>query len=73
MGDFVQVHLVHSYGPNCLNRDDQGRPKTAVVGGATRQRISSQCLKSWWRGSAVFKRSSATPSAFVPARSALRS
>ena len=55
MGDFVQLHLVHAYGPNCLNRDDQGRPKTAVVGGVTRQRISSQCLKSWWRGSAVFK------------------
>src|SRR5436190_23985287 len=57
MGDFVQLHLVHSYGPNCLNRDDQGRPKTAVVGGVTRQRISSQCLKSWWRGSAVFNKS----------------
>ena len=55
MGDFVQLHLLHAYGPNCLNRDDQGRPKTAVVGGVTRQRISSQCLKSWWRTSAVFK------------------
>src|SRR5436189_6107085 len=56
MGDFVQLHLVHAYGPNCLNRDDQGRPKTAVVGGVTRQRISSQCLKSWWRESAAFKK-----------------
>jgi CRISPR system Cascade subunit CasC len=55
MGDFLQLHLVHAYGPNCLNRDEQGRPKTAVIGGVTRQRISSQCLKSWWRTSAVFK------------------
>lgn len=31
--------------PSCVNRDDTGRPKTAIYGGATRARISSQCWK----------------------------
>ena len=29
----------------CLNRDDVGAPKSAIFGGCTRARISSQCLK----------------------------
>lgn len=42
---FVQLHLLTSYPPSNLNRDDTGRPKTALVGDATRLRISSQSLK----------------------------
>ena len=38
-----------------MNRDDTGRPKTAVVGGATRLRLSSQALKRAWRTSPVFQ------------------
>jgi CRISPR system Cascade subunit CasC len=54
MSNFLQLHTLTSYGPSCLNRDDQGRPKTAVLGGVDRLRISSQCLKRTWRTSDVF-------------------
>ena len=55
MARFVQLHLLTSYPPANLNRDDLGRPKTAVMGGANRLRISSQCLKRHWRVSDLFK------------------
>ena len=51
---FVQLHLLTFYPPANLNRDDQGHPKTAVVGGFERQRVSSQALKRAWRTSEVF-------------------
>ena len=46
---FVQIHALVSYPPSNPNRDELGRPKTAVFGGTTRQRISSQSLKRAWR------------------------
>lgn len=55
MGRFVQLHLLTSYPPANLNRDDLGRPKTAMMGGATRLRVSSQSLKRAWRTSEVFE------------------
>ncbi len=55
MTRFVQLHLLTSYPPANLNRDDLGRPKTAIMGGAQRLRISSQSLKRAWRTSEVFK------------------
>ena len=55
MDRFVQLHLLTSYPPANLNRDDLGRPKTAMMGGAMRLRISSQCLKRNWRTSELFK------------------
>jgi CRISPR system Cascade subunit CasC len=55
MSRFVQLHLLTSYPPANLNRDDLGRPKTAVVGGTERLRISSQSLKRAWRTSDVFE------------------
>ncbi len=51
---FLQIHLLTSYPPANLNRDDLGRPKTAVFGGQPRLRISSQSLKRAWRTSSVF-------------------
>jgi CRISPR system Cascade subunit CasC len=51
MTQFLQLHLLTSYPPSNLNRDDLGRPKTAVLGGARRLRISSQSLKRAWRTS----------------------
>ncbi|MGG5811247.1 type I-E CRISPR-associated protein Cas7/Cse4/CasC [Falsiroseomonas sp. CW058] len=54
MSRFLQLHLLTFFPPANLNRDDTGRPKTAVVGGATRLRLSSQALKRAWRSSAVF-------------------
>jgi CRISPR system Cascade subunit CasC len=55
MSTFIQLHLLTSYPPSNLNRDDLGRPKTAVVGGKNRLRISSQSLKRAWRTSALFE------------------
>lgn len=55
MSRFVQLHLLTSYPPANLNRDDLGRPKTAIMGGETRLRISSQSLKRAWRTSHIFK------------------
>jgi CRISPR system Cascade subunit CasC len=54
MSRFLQLHLLTFYPPANLNRDDAGRPKTAVVGGVPRLRISSQSLKRAWRTSDVF-------------------
>ena len=55
MSRFVQLHLLTSYPPANLNRDDLGRPKTAMMGGEQRLRISSQSLKRAWRTSEVFE------------------
>jgi CRISPR system Cascade subunit CasC len=54
MSRFVQLHLLTAYPPSNLNRDDSGRPKTAVMGGVQRLRVSSQSLKRAWRTSDVF-------------------
>ena len=55
MARFLQLHLLTAYPPSNLNRDDLGRPKTAIVGGATRLRVSSQSLKRHWRTSELFQ------------------
>ena len=52
---FVQLHLLTFYGPANLNRDDTGRPKTAMIGGVERLRISSQSLKRAVRTSDAFQ------------------
>jgi len=55
MSHFIQLHLLTSYPPANLNRDDLGRPKTAMMGGVPRLRVSSQSLKRAWRKSDVFE------------------
>ncbi|CDH00260.1 type I-E CRISPR-associated protein Cas7/Cse4/CasC [Xenorhabdus bovienii] len=55
MSQFIQLHLLTSYPPANLNRDDIGRPKTARMGGFDRLRISSQSLKRHWRVSDLFQ------------------
>lgn len=55
MSRFIQIHLLTSYPPANLNRDDQGRPKTARMGGYDRLRVSSQSLKRRWRTSEIFE------------------
>lgn len=57
MSRFLQLHLLTSYPPSNLNRDDLNRPKSAVVGGVKRLRVSSQSLKRAWRTSELFKTS----------------
>lgn len=41
----IEFHILQSFPVTCLNRDDVGSPKTAVIGGTTRARVSSQCWK----------------------------
>lgn len=41
----IEYHILQSFPVTCLNRDDVGAPKSAVVGGVTRARVSSQCWK----------------------------
>lgn len=55
MSRFIQLHLLTAYPPANLNRDDQGSPKTAKMGGYDRLRVSSQCLKRTWRTSDLFQ------------------
>ena len=57
MSRFVQLHVLTSYPPSNLNRDDTGRPKTALMGDALRLRISSQSQKRAWRTSDIFETS----------------
>lgn len=42
---YVDVHLLHTVPPSCINRDDTGTPKTARYGGVRRARVSSQAWK----------------------------
>ena len=45
MTRFAQIHILTVYPPSNPNRDDMGRPKTAIYGGVQRLRLSSQSLK----------------------------
>lgn len=42
---YADFHVIQTVPPSCVNRDDTGSPKTAVFGGATRARVSSQAWK----------------------------
>lgn len=44
MFSHLQFHLLFNAGPGNFNRDKSGRPKTANLGGVTRQRWSSQSM-----------------------------
>ena len=55
MSRFVQMHILTAYPPSNPNRDDLGRPKTAIIGGVSRMRISSQSLKRAIRTDAAFR------------------
>jgi CRISPR system Cascade subunit CasC len=46
---FLQIHTLTTYPGTLLNRDDAGFAKRLPFGGATRTRVSSQCLKYHWR------------------------
>lgn len=41
----IEFHILQSFPVTCLNRDDVGAPKSAIVGGVPRARVSSQCWK----------------------------
>ncbi|MDO5147531.1 MAG: type I-E CRISPR-associated protein Cas7/Cse4/CasC [Eubacteriales bacterium] len=42
---YLDLHVLQTVPPSCINRDDTGSPKTAVYGGVTRARVSSQAWK----------------------------
>lgn len=42
---YIDIHALQTVPPSCVNRDDAGSPKTAIYGGTTRARVSSQCWK----------------------------
>ena len=42
---YVDIHVLQTVPPSCINRDDTGSPKTAVYGGVNRARVSSQSWK----------------------------
>ncbi len=42
---YLDIHILQTVPPSCINRDDTGSPKTAVYGGVTRARVSSQSWK----------------------------
>lgn len=46
---YVDVHVLQTVPPSCVNRDDTGSPKTAIYGGAVRARVSSQSWKKAMR------------------------
>ena len=41
----IEFHILQSFPVSCLNRDDTGSPKSCVIGGVTRARVSSQAWK----------------------------
>jgi CRISPR system Cascade subunit CasC len=42
---YLDIHVLQTVPPSCINRDDTGSPKTAVYGGTLRARVSSQAWK----------------------------
>jgi CRISPR system Cascade subunit CasC len=58
---FVEIHLLQSFAPSNLNRDDTGSPKDCEFGGARRARISSQCLKRAMRMDPSFAAATRVP------------
>lgn len=42
---YLDVHVIQTVPSSNINRDDTGAPKTALYGGVTRARVSSQSWK----------------------------
>ena len=57
----IELHILQSFPVSCLNRDDVGAPKSAVFGGVSRARISSQ---SWKRAVRVHAKEHSLPGSF---------
>ena len=53
----IDIHALQTVPPSNLNRDDTGSPKTALFGGVTRARVSSQ---AWKRATRMMFRDLAT-------------
>lgn len=42
---YLDLHVLQTVPPSCVNRDDTGTPKNAIYGGVPRARVSSQAWK----------------------------
>lgn len=60
--NFLNIHILISHNPSCLNRDDMNMQKSAIFGGQRRVRISSQSLKRAMRKSDYFAEHLGQPS-----------
>jgi len=60
--NFLNLHVLISHSPSCLNRDDMNMQKSAVFGGVRRVRISSQSLKRAMRKSDYYHAQFGNPS-----------
>lgn len=60
--NFLNMHVLISHSPSCLNRDDMNMQKSAVFGGKRRVRISSQSLKRAIRHSDYYTSHLGSPS-----------
>lgn len=53
MSKYIDIHILQTLPPNCINRDGDNKPKTCWYGGVTRMRVSSQAWKhatrEWFR------------------------
>lgn len=56
---YLNLHVLQTVPSSNINRDDTGAPKTAIYGGATRARVSSQAWKRVMRN--TFKSDNLTP------------
>lgn len=53
--NFLNIHVLISHSPSCLNRDDMNMQKSAIFGGKRRVRVSSQSLKRAIRTSDYYR------------------
>ncbi len=60
--NFINIHVLISHNPSCLNRDDMNMQKSAIFGGKRRVRISSQSLKRAMRTSEYYAENLGQPS-----------
>lgn len=60
--NFLNIHVLISHSPSCLNRDDMNMQKSATFGGKRRVRISSQSLKRAMRTSDYYAENLGKPS-----------
>ncbi len=57
----IELHIIQSFVPSNLNRDDLNQPKECQFGGVRRARISSQCIKRAIRCHFCFGASTGVP------------
>ena len=58
---YLELHMVQSFAPANLNRDDTNNPKDCEFGGVRRARISSQCIKRAMRTCPQFAETTKVP------------